>query len=113
MFVSGSAINVPVKYNTPASVYLDLWRQVLAEKVKPFRPEVILVSAGFDNYRYDPVGGLNFAIEDFRSIGRSILELADATCGGRVASVLEGGYDLDALPRCLAAYLAGLDAVRG
>ena len=105
----GFTVNVPLPYHTPAAQYLSLWNDVLREKVLAFGPEAVLVSAGFDNYKYDPVGGLNFEVADFRKVGESILRLADAACGGRVASVLEGGYDLDALPRSLEAYLEGLE----
>jgi len=107
----GYTVNVPLPGKTSAARYLSLWDEVLEEKVKPFRPEILLVSAGFDNYSRDPVGGLNFEPPDFRDIGRLVLRLADANCGGKVAGVLEGGYDLDALPRCLEAYLQGLGAL--
>jgi acetoin utilization deacetylase AcuC-like enzyme len=107
----GYTVNIPLPYNTSAAKYHSLWDEVLREKVLPFGPEAILVSAGFDNYKYDPVGGLNFEVDDFRILGESILMLADAACGGRIASVLEGGYDLDALPRSLEAYLEGLQAL--
>jgi acetoin utilization deacetylase AcuC-like enzyme len=105
----GSTVNVPLPHNTTAGRYLALWREVLEERVELFAPEVILVSAGFDNYRYDPVGGLNFEPADFRTIGQEIVKVADSVSGGRVVSVLEGGYDLEALPLCLGAYLEGLE----
>ena len=109
----GLMLNVPLPHNTSASRYLVLWREALRGKVAPFAPEVLLVSAGFDNYRSDPVGGLNFEQADFRAVGESIRSTADGACGGRVASILEGGYDLGALPGSLLAYLAGLGAVDG
>ncbi len=94
-----------------ASVYLARWCEVLETRVAPFAPEILLVSAGFDLYRYDPVGGLNFHVDDFRSLGRSIMASAEKAARGRVATVLEGGYDLEALPKCLVAYLEGLGAL--
>ncbi|TFG89067.1 MAG: histone deacetylase, partial [Gemmatimonadales bacterium] len=107
----GLTVNVPLASHTTPSEYLSLWREVLAERVAPFAPGIILVSAGFDLYRHDPVAGLNFEVEDFREIGAAIADTADAVCGGRVASVLEGGYDLDALGPCVEAYLEGLRAL--
>ena len=107
----GHTINMPLPHDTPPSKYLSLWQTVLAERVRPYAPEIVLVSAGFDNYKYDPIGGLNFAVEDFEKLGKAIIGLADETCGGKVASVLEGGYDLGALGASLAAYLQGLGAI--
>jgi acetoin utilization deacetylase AcuC-like enzyme len=107
----GLIVNVPLPYNTSARRYLATWRQVLNERVRPFAPQVVLVSAGFDAHKRDPVGGLNFEVEDFRALGRSIVAMADVTCSGRVVSVLEGGYDLEALPRSLEAYLEGLETL--
>ena len=105
----GFTVNVPLPYDTQPAAYLGLWREVLEERVGPFAPEVILVSAGFDAYKYDPLGGLNLEVGDFRTIGREIFAVAERTASGRVASVLEGGYDLDGLPRCLGAYMEGLE----
>ncbi len=107
----GTNINVPIAAGTLPQEYLALWQQVLDEKVCPFRPEIILVSAGFDIYRYDPLGGLGFEVDDFRALGASIAALAGETCGGRIVSVLEGGYNLEGMPLCLGAYLAGTGAV--
>jgi len=104
-------VDVPLKYDTPSKEFLARWSQVLEEKVKPFAPEMVLVSAGFDCFQYDPVGGLNFEVKDYRRLGEAILGLARECCGGKVASVLEGGYDLEGLPRCLEAYLEGIGAI--
>ena len=109
----GSTVNVPLPFNTSAARYLTLWREVLEERVELFAPEVILVSAGFDNYRHDPLGGLNFEPADFRTIGQEIVKVADSVCGGRIVSVLEGGYELEGLPLCLGAYLEGLELIGG
>jgi len=104
----GLTVNVPLGRATPPGEYLRLWREVLDGRVRPFGPDVVLVSAGFDTYENDPFGALNFRLEDFEELGASIRELADATCGGKVASFLEGGYDLDALADCVLSYLEGL-----
>ena len=107
----GLNVNVPLSIAATPGEYLDLWREVLETRVATFRPEILLVSAGFDIYRRDPVAGLNFEVRDFREIGAALAETAAAVCGGRTATVLEGGYDLDALPLCVEAYLEGLGAI--
>ncbi|MEY8119623.1 histone deacetylase family protein [Falsihalocynthiibacter sp. BN13B15] len=84
-------------------------RRVYSEKILPymalFRPELILVSAGFDAHRADPLAGLNWETDDFRWLTEKICDLADQTCSGRVVSSLEGGYDLEALAEATAAHV--------
>ena len=107
----GANINMPIAAGTPPQEYLAGWQEVLDKKVRPYHPEIILVSAGFDIYRYDPLGGLGFETDDFHALGALIGALANDTCGGRIVSVLEGGYNLEGMPHCLEAYLAGTDAL--
>jgi acetoin utilization deacetylase AcuC-like enzyme len=82
------------------------WRAALAAH----RPQLILVSAGFDAHRRDPLGGLGLTEEDFRWVTRLIVEAAEDSAAGRVVSTLEGGYDLDALAASVAAHLEALVA---
>ena len=72
------------------------------------RPQLILVSAGFDAHRLDPLGGLNLDDEDYRWVTRLIVDAANESAEGRVVSTLEGGYDLDALARSVGAHLEAL-----
>ncbi len=109
----GLMVNVPLSVRTKPQEYLALWRKTLDEKVAAFSPEVILVSAGFDLYGRDPLAGLNFDIEDFAELGAITAAFAEPVCRGRVAMVLEGGYDLDALPLCFEAYARGLGVLAG
>jgi acetoin utilization deacetylase AcuC-like enzyme len=74
------------------------------------RPQIILVSAGFDAHWMDPLGGLKLSEDDYRWVTRQIVEAADKFADGRVVSTLEGGYDLDALARSVAAHLEALSA---
>jgi acetoin utilization deacetylase AcuC-like enzyme len=67
-----------------------------------------VVSAGFDAFARDPIGGMRVTAAGFRECGLALGRLADRRCRGRVLSVLEGGYDLDALPALVEAYLEGL-----
>lgn len=78
------------------------------EAIRRHRPDLILVSAGFDAHRNDPLGGLNLEVEDFRWITDLIVDLADQLCGGRVVSALEGGYDLQALAASAAAHVEAM-----
>jgi acetoin utilization deacetylase AcuC-like enzyme len=75
-----------------------------------FRPELIMVSAGFDAHRDDPLAMLELVEDDFHWVTRELVALADRHCQGRVVSVLEGGYNLNALASSL---LAHLEALRG
>ena len=72
------------------------------------RPQLILVSAGFDAHREDPLGGLLLHDEDFRWVTEFIVDLAETYAAGRIVSALEGGYDLNALSRCVALHVEGL-----
>ena len=76
--------------------------------VEEFEPELILVSAGFDAHQDDPLAQLNWTTQDFAWVTRRICDLAEGTCGGRVVSTLEGGYDLQALAAGVAAHVSVL-----
>ena len=74
-------------------------------RLEAFRPELIIISAGFDAHRADPLAGLNWSTDDFRWLTMRLCALADGLCNGRVVSTLEGGYDLDALAEACAAHV--------
>lgn len=76
--------------------------------LQAFKPELILISAGFDAHRADPLANLNWSTEDFAWLTERLSEIADQCCGGRVVSTLEGGYDLTALGQSVAAHVAVL-----
>ena len=78
-------------------------------RIEAHAPELILVSAGFDAHRADPLAGLMLEAEDFAAITTRICDLADAQCEGRVVSALEGGYDLEALAASVAAHVRILE----
>ena len=77
-------------------------------RVEDFAPDLIVISAGFDAHRRDPLGNLNLVEADFVWVTRSVMEIAQRRCGGRIVSVLEGGYDLDALALSAAAHVLAL-----
>ena len=90
----------------------EAWRRVVAEEMLPridaFRPELVLISAGFDAHLRDPLANLLLEEDDFGWITRELVAVAERHAGGRVVAVLEGGYDLTALARSVHAHLAAL-----
>lgn len=100
----GQIVNLPLAPGTGGAEMRQVWEGALAQ-VAVFEPELIIVSAGFDAHRADPLGGLNWTEADFAWITHAICDLADDCCQGRVVSSLEGGYDLDALGASVAAHL--------
>lgn len=103
----GTNMNLPLSASTKPAVYQDAFRAAL-DGVASFRPEAFLVSAGFDAYIDDPIGGLNLEPEHFHWIGSELRRLADEHCGGRLISTLEGGYAIEALGDLAAAYCRGV-----
>ena len=88
----------------------------LLESLREWKPHLILLSAGFDAHAEDPLGGAEsggprLCEEDFRFVTERIVEAAEEFCGGRVVSVLEGGYSPPVLRRCVAAHVRGLMGV--
>jgi acetoin utilization deacetylase AcuC-like enzyme len=104
----GTKVNLPVEFGTPRVAYLDRFRGALERLASRCRPELVLVSAGFDAHRDDPVGSLELETEDFAALTQIVLDVAADTAGGRVVSVLEGGYNTGILAGCVALHLEGL-----
>ncbi len=104
----GTVCNVPVPYGTPRSEYLRLFETHLAELARRIEPQLILVSAGFDAHRADPIGSLDLETEDFAQMTRLVLQLARQYAQGRLVSVLEGGYHPQALAECVEVHLREL-----
>ena len=89
-------LNIPLPAGTNSREYLDAYEFVL-KKLRLFKPEFILFSAGFDAHKNDPLAQLNLTSKDFYEITRRTLDYAKKNCEGKVISILEGGYDLIAL----------------
>jgi acetoin utilization deacetylase AcuC-like enzyme len=88
----GSKLNIPITFGTSRTEYLQQFNRGLEWLASKIQPQLILVSAGFDAHRLDPVGSLGLESEDFGLLTRSVLEIAKTYSGGRVVSALEGGY---------------------
>lgn len=103
----GNIVNMPLAAGTEGAGFRAAWDGAF-DRVESFHPELIVVSAGFDAHRRDPLAGLALVEEDFAWITRRIAGVADGSCAGRVVSTLEGGYDLNALAASAAAHVAAL-----
>jgi len=88
--------NIPLPAGTTSEEYLNAYEFVL-KKIKEFKPEFILLSAGFDAHKDDPLAQFQLTSSDFYSLTKRTLELSKLYCDGKVVSILEGGYDLNAL----------------
>jgi acetoin utilization deacetylase AcuC-like enzyme len=104
----GYTLNIPLPAGCGDAEYLRVFHDVVVPAAKKFEPEWILVSAGFDPHRRDPLGGMNVTETGFSGMARLLLQLADQYAEGRIAFLLEGGYDLAALTRSVAAVLETL-----
>ncbi|WP_421994606.1 histone deacetylase family protein [Reyranella sp.] len=106
--IAGNVVNVPLAAGTDGSRFRDAWGQRILPALDDFRPELVIVSAGFDAHAADPLAGLEVETEDFIWLTEEFLAIADRHAKGRVVSVLEGGYDLDALAESVATHVQTL-----
>jgi acetoin utilization deacetylase AcuC-like enzyme len=93
---NNNIFNIPLPAGTTSEEYLNAYEFVL-KKLKEFKPEFILLSAGFDAHKNDPLAQFQLESKDFYTITKKTLELSKLFCDGKVVSILEGGYDLKAL----------------
>lgn len=101
----GAIRNAPISYGTSREDFLSAFKKNLEEMAAKWKPELILISAGFDAHRLDPIGSLQLETEDFQSLTKSVLEVADVHAQGRVVSLLEGGYNVEMLADSVALHL--------
>jgi acetoin utilization deacetylase AcuC-like enzyme len=104
----GTTLNLPIAFGFPRKRYLERFQHELEQFAAKIRPELLLVSAGFDSHRLDPVGSLGLEVEDFLALTRVVRSIADDYAEGRLVSVLEGGYNTDVLPLCVAEHLRSM-----
>jgi len=100
--------NAPLPTGATGDDFRRAWGERLLPALDAFGPDIVVISAGFDAHRADPVGGLRLGEADFAWVTREIMAVAKARCGGRVVSFLEGGYDLKALAASAAVHVAAL-----
>ena len=104
----GNVVNAPLPPGAGSAAFRTTWQTILLPALDRFAPELLIISAGFDAHKDDPLAQLELETEDFAWITRELLALADRHCSGRVVSLLEGGYDLPALAASTAAHVLTL-----
>lgn len=105
---AGTTLNVPIEYGTPREQYFSRFRAALELMAERMRPQLVLISAGFDTHHADPIGDLGLESGDFATLTRMVVEVANVHAQGRVVSVLEGGYNPTALAESVEVHLADL-----
>jgi acetoin utilization deacetylase AcuC-like enzyme len=109
--IAGNVVNVQLSAGFGGAEFRAGWSDRILPALDRFEPELLIISAGFDAHRRDPLAQLNLEVADFAWITRELLAIAERHCEGRVVSALEGGYDLEALAASAAAHVAELMAV--
>ncbi len=104
----GYTLNVPLRARTPADEHRRVFETAIEEIGAKFKPDLVIISAGFDSRAGDPLGQLLLADEDFAAMTRVVKDWAREACGGRVVSCLEGGYNLDTLGATVRAHVRAL-----
>ncbi len=101
-------VNCPLTPNSGSDEFREAMDVRLLPALRDFKPDLIIISAGFDGHARDPMAGLNLQVADFEWATRRILDLANEICDDRVISVLEGGYDITALAACVSTHVRTL-----
>ncbi len=97
----GFTVNLPIEAGATDADYDLAYREIVVPVLREFRPELILVSAGFDAHEHDPLGGMRVTTEGYGRLTARLLAAADELCEGKIVFVTEGGYDLQALAACI------------
>jgi acetoin utilization deacetylase AcuC-like enzyme len=101
-------VNAPLRAGDDGRAFRAAFEQVILPRLRDFRSDLIVISAGFDAHMRDPLANLNLVEADFGWVTRQIMAVADTSAEGRVVSVLEGGYDLEGLAQSAAAHVTAL-----
>ena len=104
----GNIFNAPLKTGMKSKEFLKIFDQKILRPIDKYKPEIILISAGFDAHARDPLANINLESEDFFEVTKRIVDLANIHSKGRVISFLEGGYDLQALSESIKHHLLAL-----
>src|SRR5262249_46012822 len=103
-----SIVNAPLSPGDGGAQFRAALETVILPRIRDFRPDLIVISAGFDAHQRDPLANLNLLERDFQWATQKLMEAADASANGRLVSLLEGGYDLEALAKSAAAHVGAL-----
>ena len=101
----GNIVNIPLPEGCSSKVFRAAYERYVFPRLAAFKPELLLISAGFDAHAADPLAGMMLHEDDYMWVTQKLCDLADEHCGGRVVSALEGGYDLEALGRSARAHV--------
>lgn len=101
----GFTLNKPLPAGTDDSTYIDVFNSVLLPAAKKFKPDFILISAGFDAHKNDPLASMKMTAEGFGRLTQIVKDLSEQECQGRILSMLEGGYHLNSLAECVEKHL--------
>jgi acetoin utilization deacetylase AcuC-like enzyme len=104
----GTIVNAPLLAGSSGDAFLEALVDRILPRLRDFGPDLILISAGFDAHERDPLGGLRLREQDFSEATKRLMDVADKRCGGRIVSLLEGGYDLEGLSRSVSAHVLAL-----
>ena len=107
----GNIFNAPISSGTKAKDFIQIFENKILKPIDKFKPEVILISAGFDAHRRDPLANINLESKDFYSLTKKIVDLSNIHSQGRIISFLEGGYDLTALSESIKEHLSALNEI--
>jgi acetoin utilization deacetylase AcuC-like enzyme len=105
---AGNIINVPLAAGDSGLEFRQKYSRIILPALRAFKPELILVSAGFDAHKDDPLASIRLVEDDYRWITQELMEIAGIYCGGRMISILEGGYNLKALAASVAVHVKTL-----
>jgi acetoin utilization deacetylase AcuC-like enzyme len=104
----GTIVNVALAGGDGGDQFREAFGEAILPRIESFRPDLVVISAGFDAHWRDPLANLNLTEADFVWATKQLMDIADRSCGGRVVSLLEGGYDLQGLSRSVAAHVETL-----
>jgi acetoin utilization deacetylase AcuC-like enzyme len=108
--VAGNIVNVPLPPGCGSALFRERIEAEMLPKLRAFKPEFIIISAGFDAHKLDPLAGMSLEDDDFRWVTEKLMEVADEQCAGRIVSILEGGYSGEGLAGGTAAHVGALMA---
>lgn len=101
-------VNAPLRAGDGGAQFKQAFETVILPRLREFKPDLLVISAGFDAHTRDPLANLNLVEADFSWVTKKLMEIADASAKGRIVSMLEGGYDLQGLSRSVAAHVTAL-----
>ena len=105
---TSTIVNAPLSAGDGGEIFREALEVAILPRLEAFRPDLVIISAGFDAHWRDPLASLNLTEADFAWATKRLMDLADRRCGGRLVSMLEGGYDLEGLSKSVAAHVDAL-----